>query len=243
MIILKQNRSAASYTDYHGFTLQPGYWFGHDDETGEYVASSGWEVNHDLALYRRNQVTGEWEMSWVDQDETEIVASGFAVPDLAAKKTFKQWLKEDYGVEPEDYDEHYCGTFADEVESDYEDYINDGLPLFARTAANMELAAKDEGTGLENAGVVGTDKVFTYRDGFRRSITPYLEKISHGNLAAAGSAFQALNTDRGMIDADIRSKKTENLHSVFEKADTLLLNCYQLLRGNGIAAPNARKIV
>ena len=127
MIILKQNRSAASYTDYHGFTLQPGYWFGHDDETGEYVASSGWEVNHDLALYRRNQVTGEWEMSWVDQDETEIVASGFAVPDLAAKKTFKQWLKEDYGVEPEDYDEHYCGTFADEVESDYEDYINDGL--------------------------------------------------------------------------------------------------------------------
>ena len=105
MIILKQNRSAASYTDYHGFTLQPGYWFGHDDETGEYVASSGWEVNHDLALYRRNQVTGEWEMSWVDQDETEIVASGFAVPDLAAKKTFKQWLKEDYGVEPEDYDE------------------------------------------------------------------------------------------------------------------------------------------
>lgn len=243
MIILKQNRSAASYTDYHGFTLQPGYWFGHDDETGEYVASSGWEVNHDLALYRRNQVTGEWEMSWVDQDETEIVASGFAVPDLAAKKTFKQWLKEDYGVEPEDYDEHYCGTFADEVESDYEDYINDGLPLFARTAANMELAAKDEGTGLENAGVVGTDKVFTYRDGFRRSITPYLEKISHGNLAAAGSAFQALNTDRGMIDADIRSKKTENLHSVSEKADTLLLNCYQLLRGNGIAAPNARKIV
>ena len=140
MIILKQNRSAASYTDYHGFTLQPGYWFGHDDETGEYVASSGWEVNHDLALYRRNQVTGEWEMSWVDQDETEIVASGFAVPDLAAKKTFKQWLKEDYGVEPEDYDEHYCGTFADEVESDYDDYINDGLLLFARTAANMELA-------------------------------------------------------------------------------------------------------
>lgn len=46
-----------------------------------------------------------------------------------------------------------------------------------------------------------------------------------------------------MIDADIRSKKTENLHSVSEKADTLLLNCYQLLRGNGIAAPNARKIV
>lgn len=244
MISLKQNRGEAAGKDYHGFTLQPGYWSGYDDETKEYVASSGWEVGSDLALYRRDKETGEWEMSWLDQSETEVIATNFNAPDLESKKTFHQWLQEDYGIDPDEYDEHYCGTFADEVESDYKDYCYEGLPSFARTEANMARAREaSAGHGQPSDSRNASNKIFTYRDGFRRSIAPYMDGVGAGNLAAVGSAFQALNADRSMIDADIATRKAENVRNVSEKADTLLFNCYQLLRGNGMPAPDAKRIV
>lgn len=244
MISLKQNHSVAAKIDYHGFMLQPGYWSGYDDETKEYVASSGWEVGQNLALYRRNEGTGEWEMSWLDQSETQILASNFNAPNLEGKKPFYQWLKEDYGIEPEAYDQHYCGTFADEIEADYEDYCYDGLPLFARTEDNLARARETSVEREAQSGVQNTNsKVFTYREGFRRSIAPYIEGVREGNLAAVGSAFQALNADRSMIDADIDARKKENVQNVSEKADALLMNCYQLLRGNGMSAPDAKQIV
>ena len=244
MISLKQSHGKASGTDYHGFKLQPGYWSGYDDETKEYVASSGWEVGSDLALYRCNKETGEWEMSWLDQNETEVVATDFNAPNLESKKPFHQWLQEDYGISPEEYDEHYCGTFADEVESDYEDYCYDGLPLFARTEANITRAREmSAGQAVQSDLQNTSNKIFTYRDGFNRSIAPYMDGATAGNLAAIGSAFQALNADRSMIDADIDARKAEYVRNVSEKADTLLFNCYQLLRGNGMSALDAKRIV
>lgn len=126
-------------TNYHGFTIQPGFWCGYDSETKEYLASSGWEVGNNLALYRCTE--HGWEMEWLDQEEVEIAAGGFTAPDLESKKSFNQWLREDYGVEPEYYDNNYSNT--EQVEEEYRNYYYDGLPLFACSKENLERAQKE----------------------------------------------------------------------------------------------------
>lgn len=241
MIELKQNRGSDQKTDYHGFTLQPGFWYGYDHETKEYVASSGWEVGQYLALYRKNNDNGEWAISWLDETEEKIAAYDFQAPDLEHKKTFNVWLKESYGILPEEYDKHYCGTFADEVEANYGDYYYDGLPIFARTKENIERA--DHHSDISVFQNCDSGKVFTYRDGFRRSVAPYLAAVAQGNLAAAGSAFHSLNADRSAIYSDVEARKVENLNKIAERADTLQMNCYQLLRGNGVSGMDAKRII
>lgn len=113
--------------NFHGFTLKPGYFYGTDTETGNYIATSGWEAYGNVALYF---LEGEkWVMHWIDVESNFQISN---IPEISTcdKMGFAEWLKEIQGIEPEEWDESYSSEMARQIEEEYESYVYDGLPQF-----------------------------------------------------------------------------------------------------------------
>lgn len=109
---------------YHGFTLQKGFWYGVDTETGKYIATSGWECNGYVAVYFKNE--SSWDMEWVDV-EADFDLENIPEVNQDDKMSFNEWLGEVIGVTPEYFDNNYDG---DEEYKEYNSYLYDGLPEF-----------------------------------------------------------------------------------------------------------------
>lgn len=134
-------------TDYHGFTLQEGFYYGLDSE-GRYAATSGWcDEQPDMPstyVYVKNGDT--WEADWYKNsglflgDEKEIMdkirlpeklsirdwfpASGYNYPD---ENNDPAWGKYD------SYDEFYENESAESIEQchrEYDAYRYDNAPRF-----------------------------------------------------------------------------------------------------------------
>lgn len=116
--------------DYKGFRLKPGFWYGVNEDSGNPIATSGWELNGSLAMYEL--VDGKWQMKWV-----EIEGENFKIEDISiseyhkpkeGKMSFRKWLKSEYGVTWEYFDNNFTG---DEEFREYKKYLYDDLPEFA----------------------------------------------------------------------------------------------------------------
>lgn len=82
--------------------------------------------------------------------DARILADGYQAPDFSSKKTFEQWLEEDYGVSTEDYQEYYHGKMAEYVQEAYDYYQYNGLPDFARDEINLQHARETMGVDEHN---------------------------------------------------------------------------------------------
>ena len=76
--------------NFHGFTLKEGYWYGQDTETGNYIATSGWENNEAVAIY--SLIEGKWKMSWLDIEETDFQLENVPKFNTEGKMSFVEWL-------------------------------------------------------------------------------------------------------------------------------------------------------
>ena len=115
---------------YHGFTLKEGFWYGTDTETGNPIATSGWENNGSVAIY--SLIEGKWKMEWWDIEETDFVLENIPQINTEDKMSFVEWLEEEQGIDWNDWDENYSGLMARQIEEEYESYLHDGLPKFAQ---------------------------------------------------------------------------------------------------------------
>ena len=122
-------RKADYSGNYHGFTLKEGYWYGINTETNQLIATSGWESNGCVAIYTLEE--GKWEMSWYDIEETDFDLETPKV-NTEGKLSFVKWLKEEQGIEWNDWDENYSGQMARQIEEEYDSYCYDGLPQFVQ---------------------------------------------------------------------------------------------------------------
>lgn len=113
---------------YNGFNLKAGYWYGEDTSSGEKIATSGWEVGENVAIYHLKPEG--WKIEWTD------IYSEFQVeniPEISSPKMgFYEWLDEEYGISFSDWDECYSGSQAAEIEDSYNAYYYDGLPKFVQ---------------------------------------------------------------------------------------------------------------
>lgn len=110
---------------YHGFTLKEGYYYGINTETGNPIATSGWECAGNLCLYSLND--GKCEKEWVGIEENDFDIS--PLPDFSpvGKMSFLEWLEQEYSITPEEWDgETYL------YEDEYDEYFYDGLPKFVQ---------------------------------------------------------------------------------------------------------------
>ena len=124
--MLKLTRANES-KDFHGFKLQNGFWFGIDTESNQYIATSGWECNGCVAIYFN---TGDsWKMEWISIEDAEFELENLPEINMEGKMSFNEWLESELGVTPEYFDENYSGNQEFE---EYNDYLYDGLPRFAR---------------------------------------------------------------------------------------------------------------
>ena len=120
-------RRADYYGNFHGFTLKEGYYYGEDTETGNYIATSGWETYGNVALYfLQNE---KWIKRWIDVEADFQIKN---IPEIFTgnKMSFLEWLEEIQGITPEDWDENYSATMARQIEEEYESYLYDELPQF-----------------------------------------------------------------------------------------------------------------
>ena len=115
---------------FHGFTLKEGFWYGTDTETGNYIATSGWENNGAVAIY--SLVEGKWEMTWWDIEETDFSLENVPEVNTEDKMSFVEWLDEEQGIDWNDYDNNYSELMARKIEEEYDSYYYDGLPKFAQ---------------------------------------------------------------------------------------------------------------
>lgn len=115
---------------YHGFTLKKGFWYGTDTETGNYIATSGWECNGAVAIY--SLIDDKWRMEWWDIEETDFVLENVPAVNTEGKMSFVKWLEEEQGISWSEWDESYSGLIASQIEEEYESYYYDGLPKFAQ---------------------------------------------------------------------------------------------------------------
>ena len=127
--MLKLKR-ADYHGNYHGFTLKEGFWYGTDTETGNLIATSGWESNGAVAIYSLTQ--GKWEMEWWDIEETDFQLENIPEVNTEGKMSFVEWLEEEQGIDWNDYDENYSELMARQIEEEYDYYLYDGLPKFAQ---------------------------------------------------------------------------------------------------------------
>lgn len=113
--------------NYHGFTLKEGYYYGTDTETGNYIATSGWEAYGNVALYFLEN--GKWVMHWIDVESNFQISN---IPEISTcnKMRFDEWLEEIQGITLGEWDENYSGVMAKQIEEEYESYLYDGLPQF-----------------------------------------------------------------------------------------------------------------
>ena len=116
--------------NYHGFTLKNGFWYGTDTETGNYIATSGWECNSAVAIY--SLIEGTWKMEWWDIEETDFSLENIPEVNTEGKMSFVKWLEEEQGIDWNDWDENYSGQMARQIEEEYDSYYYDGLPRFVQ---------------------------------------------------------------------------------------------------------------
>lgn len=120
-------RRADYYGNFHGFTLKEGYYYGEDTETGNYIATSGWETYGNVALYfLQNE---KWIKRWIDVESEFQIEN---IPEISTddKMTFVEWLEKFQGITPKDWDENYSGVMAKEIEEEYNSYYYGGIPQF-----------------------------------------------------------------------------------------------------------------
>lgn len=120
------------YADYpgsfHGFTLKEGYYYGQDTDSGNYIATSGWEDgNENVAIYFLE--SEKWIMHWIDA-ESEFQIENLPEIQTDNKMSFENWLESDQGISWNDWDENYSGESARQIEEEYDRYYYDGLPQF-----------------------------------------------------------------------------------------------------------------
>ena len=113
---------------FHGFTLKKGFWYGTDTETGNYIATSGWESNGAVAIY--SLIEGDWKMEWWDFEETDFQFENIPEVNTEGKMSFVEWLEKEKGIDWNDWDENYSGLMATQIEEEYDYYLYDGLPRF-----------------------------------------------------------------------------------------------------------------
>lgn len=144
--------------DFHGFTVQPGFWYGKDLTNGENIA-----LTPAGNFYRNIESDTErpWHNfdPWYDEEKSmhtdaRILADGYQAPDFSSKKPFEQWLEEDYGVSAEDYREYYHGKMAQHMQKEYAYYQYNGLPDFARDETNIQHAQETMGIDEQNTPCV-----------------------------------------------------------------------------------------
>lgn len=113
--------------NFHGFTLKEDFFYGQDTETGNYIATSGWECTGNVAMYF---LEGEkWVMHWIDTDaEFQIENLPEVITD--GKMSFEKWLEEVQEITWNDWEENYSGEMARQIEKEYDRYYYDGLPQF-----------------------------------------------------------------------------------------------------------------
>lgn len=124
MISLKKNKEICR--NYHGFTLQSGFWYGKADD-GTPVATSGWEMNGFVAVYF--QKGKEWEMCWIEEEEIDPDVSDLKINASSQKMSFDKWLEETYGMCWSEFDN---SSDRDEACEEYDRYLYDNLPHFVR---------------------------------------------------------------------------------------------------------------
>lgn len=124
MLKLKEMKEFES-AKYYGFTLKNGFWYGINTETGNLVATSGWEVNNGLAVYEL--IDGEWILDWWEIEKYNFSLELPECPDLNGKMSFKDWVEEVEGVDYDYYDNNYGNT--DDIEEAYRWYLYE-LPKF-----------------------------------------------------------------------------------------------------------------
>ena len=117
---------------YHSFTLKEGYYYGTDTETGNLIATSGWECNGAVAIYSLIEGEGKWEMSWWDIEETDFHLDNIPEVNTEGKLSFVEWLEEEQGIDWNDWDENYSGQMTRQIEEEYDSYYYDGLPQFVQ---------------------------------------------------------------------------------------------------------------
>ena len=139
--------------EFHGFTVQPGFWYGKDLTNGENVAltpAGNFYRNIESDAERPWQQRSESDEERYFESDVRILADGYQAPDFAGKKPFEQWLEEDYGISAEDFQEHYHGNMAEYVQAEYEYYQYNGLPDFARDEINIQHAQETMGIDEHN---------------------------------------------------------------------------------------------
>lgn len=114
---------------YHGFTLKEGFWYGVNTETGNPIATSTWECNGCVSIYELQD--GKWDYDWYNIEVTEFQLENIPLPNTKGKLPFHRWLKEEQGIEWEDWTTNYCGTMAEQIEEEY-DYYYYELPQFVQ---------------------------------------------------------------------------------------------------------------
>lgn len=133
--------------EWRGFNLKEGSWYGQEVETGTFVATSGWENNGAVAMYF---LTADgWSLHWLDAEETDFQINELPEIDTESKLSFREWLKEEQGIDWNDWDELYAGTNAKQIEEEYSAYYYDGLPKFAQKVLDAESGEN----GLANMSV------------------------------------------------------------------------------------------
>ena len=115
---------------FHGFTLKEGFWYGTDTETGNYIATSGWEAYGSVAIY--SLVDGKWAMEWWDIEETDFQLENVPEVNAEGKMSFVEWLEEEQGIDWNEWDENYSGQMEKQIEEEYDSYYYDGLPQFVQ---------------------------------------------------------------------------------------------------------------
>lgn len=122
------------YADYsgvfHGFTLKEGFYYGIDTETGDYIATSGWEDGFgNVAIYFLEDKN--WKMYWISIDSDFKVEN---LPEFSTddkdKMPFNKWLWEELSIDSNYYDNNYSELMLKQIEGEYRAYYYDGLPQF-----------------------------------------------------------------------------------------------------------------
>lgn len=60
-----------------------------------------------------------------------LILKNIPTPNTEDKLPFHRWLKEEQGIEWEDWTTNYCGTMAEQIEEEYDYYFYD-LPKFVQ---------------------------------------------------------------------------------------------------------------
>lgn len=129
MLKLRKNNDFET-ANYHGFTVKKGFWYGINMEDNTPIATSGWECNGCLGVYFKEG--NDWNLYWMDIDETNFDLGELPKVDMTQKMDFYQWLEKEQGIEYHDFDENYGQVEADELWNEYTYYLYDGLPQFVQ---------------------------------------------------------------------------------------------------------------